>query len=136
MAYATIEQANDYHATRLSAEAWSALDPTQQQAALQSATDALDLYAAAHGGWRQDYSQDTPEPLRAACCLEALALNDTTTQERIKAQAQGVTSTSMGSASESYNGTAALSRAGMADPRATLLLAPYLRRSGAGAPIL
>lgn len=136
MAYATVAQATAYHKTRLSAEAWSALDSNQQQAALQSASDALDLYAAAHGGWRQDYTQDPPEPLQAACCLEALALTDATTQERIQAQAQGVTSTSMGSASESYNGAAFLSRAGLADPKAALLLAPYLKRAGGGVPIL
>lgn len=136
MAYATIEQADAYHATRLSAEAWSALDSSLQQAALQSATDALDLYAASHGGWRQDYTQDPPVALQAACCLEALALTDTTTMERIQAQAQGVTATTMGSASESYNGAVALSRSALADPKAALLLAPYLRRAGGGVPIL
>lgn len=136
MTYATVEQANEYHAARLSYEAWSALSPGQQQAALQSATDALDLYAAAHGGWRQDYTQAPPEPLQAACCLEALALTDATTMERIQAQAQGVTATSMGSASESYNGAVALSRSALADPKAALLLAPYLRRAGGGVPIL
>lgn len=136
MTYATVEQANEYHAARLSGEAWEALLLPQQEAALQSATDALDLYAAAHGGWRQDYRENTPNPIKVACCRVAQALTDPTTQERLKAQAQGVTATSMGSASESYHGAAGLSLAALADPGAALLLAPFLKQSGGGVPIL
>lgn len=135
MTYATVEQANDYHAARLSAEAWSALDPAQQQAALQSATDALDLYAAQAGGWKAEYSTNTPEPIVRACAEHALALTDGTTQERLRAQMQGVAASSIGSASESYTGAGKAVATGMM-PMVDALLLPYLRRARGGAPIV
>jgi|BioPla2DNA2_1021312.scaffolds.fasta_scaffold13926_5 hypothetical protein len=136
MPYADTAYANTYHNTRLSKEAWGLLSPETQAAALESATDAINLYARTKGGWLKDYTENTPDDIKNACCREALALSDTTTQERIKAQAQGVTATSMGSASESYNGAAGGTLAVLADPGIALLLAPYLKQSGGGVAIL
>lgn len=136
MPYADAAYANTYHSSRLSKDAWAALLPATQAAALQSATDAMDLYAASRGGWRRDYSTDTPEPIKMACCLEALALTDATSNARIKAQQQGVQSTSIGSASESYTGYGALSLSGLVDNHSRMLLNPFLRQSEGSAPIL
>ena len=134
MTYATVEQANEYHAARLSAEAWFALSPAIQAAALSSASEALDAYAVSKGGWLADYTENTPVEIKNACCMEALALTDRETSERMKAQAQGVQSTSMGSASESYTGQGAALM--LANTRVATMLKPFLRQAGGGVAIL
>ncbi len=136
MIYATTEQAAAYHQARLTAEAWSAIPPDKHAPALQSASDILDSYAHANGGWRHPFTEGSiPEPVIAACCEVALALADTATQERIKAQLEGVKSTSMGSTSESYSGEVR-AFTGLITPTTALRLQPYLRRIGGGAPIV
>lgn len=135
MTYATVEQANDYHAARLSAEAWFALSSAKHLPALQSATDALDAYAAAHGGWKDFNPEAIPAAIQAACCEVALTLTDPALQERIKAQQQGVTSTSIGSASESYTGNAR-AEAVLISPTLALRLKPYLKQAGGSVHIL
>lgn len=136
MTYATVEQANEYHAARLSAEAWFALSPAKHLPALQSATDALDAYATAHGGWKDfDPAVLIPAAIQAACCEVALTLTDRALQERIKAQQQGVTSTSIGSASESYTGNAR-AEAVLISPALALRLKPYLKQGGGSVHIL
>lgn len=134
MAYANVSQANEYHQGRLSAAAWSALDPAIKLAALESASDALDIYAEHQGGWKQDYRENAPEGLVRACCEEALTLCDPTNQARVKAQSEGVTSISIGSASESYGGR--LNTGGIGSDKALALLEPYLKRRGRSVPIV
>ena len=135
MTYATVEQANDYHAARLSAEAWFALSSAKHLPALQSATDALDAYAAAHGGWKAFSPEAIPAAIQAACCEVALNLTDPALQERLKAQQQGVTSTSIGSASESYTGNVRMD-AVLISPALALRLKPYLKQAGGSVHIL
>lgn len=136
MTYATVEQANDYHAARLSAEAWFALSSAKQLPALQSATDVLDAYAAARGGWKDFLPEvEVPQAIADACCMVALSLTDPALQERIKAQQQGVTSTSIGSASESYTGNARV-EAVLISPALALRLKPYLKQAGGSVHIL
>lgn len=136
MTYATVAQANTYHNARLSAAAWSAIPSAQQLPALQSATDALDAYAAAHGGWKEIWTETTiPEALSRACCEAAVLLSDKALQERVQAQQQGVASTSIGSASETYTGRGANSLT-LLSPAILALLRPYLRQAGSGAVIL
>ncbi len=136
MTYATVEQANEYHAARLSAEAWFALSSAKHLPALQSATDALDAYAAAHGGWKDFLPEvEVPQAIADACCMVALSLTDPALQERIKAQQQGVTSTSIGSASESYTGNARM-EAVLISPALALRLKPYLKQAGGSVHIL
>ena len=137
MTYATVEQANEYHAARLSAEAWSAIYGPKRLLALQSATDALDAYAAAHGGWKDDFlpEVEVPQAIADACCVIALALTDPAAQERIRAQQQGVVQTSIGSASESYTGNARMD-AVLISPALALRLKPYLKQAGGSVHIL
>lgn len=134
MSYADTDYANTYHAFRLSGEAWTALSPAIQAAALLSASEALDAYAASKGGWLKDYTENTPVEIKNACCMEALALTDRETSERMKAQAQGVQSTSMGSASESYTGQGAALI--LANTRVATMLKSFLRQAGGGVAIL
>lgn len=136
MTYATVEQANEYHAARLSAEAWLALSSAKHLPALQSATDALDAYAAAQGGWKDFLPEvEVPQAIADACCMVALSLTDPALQERIKAQQQGVTSTSIGSASESYTGNVRM-EAVLISPALALRLKPYLKQAGGSVHIL
>lgn len=136
MTYATVEQANEYHAARLSAEAWFALSSAKHLPALQSATDALDAYAAAQGGWKDFLPEvEVPQAIADACCMVALSLTDPALQERIKAQQQGVTSTSIGSASESYTGNVRM-EAVLISPALALRLKPYLKQAGGSVHIL
>lgn len=136
MTYASAAQAREYHAARLTSAAWSALSDEQQKAALQSATDALDSFAAGHGAWQKAWTPETlPGAITQACCMLALDLSDQTLQERIRAQQQGVSATSMGSASESYSGLGASTWA-LISPAIALKIGPYLRRTGGGAVIL
>lgn len=134
MAYANLSQADTYHSGRLSAAAWSALSSNMKLAAIESASDALDLYAERQGGWKQDYRESPPEGLIRACCEEALTLTDPTTQARAKAQAEGITSIRIGSASESYGGR--LNTGGIGSDKALALLEPYLKRRGRSVPIV
>ena len=137
MTYATTAQALTYHSARLSASAWSAIPVANQPLALQSAADVLDAYAAANGGWKDfDPAGIVPAPLVAACCELAILLADTATQERIKAQRQGLTSLSIGSASESYAAGANAKVENVLDPRIKASLRPYLNASGGGVHII
>lgn len=136
MPYADITYADAYHSERLSKEAWISLSEEERTAALNSASDTLDIYASSKGGWLEDYTSSTPADIKNACCIEALALCDSTAKERLKAQAQGVTSISIGSASESYSGVRGGTSDLLADAKTSALLARYLRQSGGGAAIL
>ena len=136
MTYASVSQANTYHAARLTAEAWTAVPEAKRALALQSAADTLDAYAAARGGWKDDVDPAAvPQPLTNACSELALALTDTAAQERIKAQRQGVTSLSIGSASESY-GNPAIGIDSFINPAVKALLRPYLQLPGRSVHIL
>ena len=137
MTYASVAEANTYHNARLSAEAWSAIPEAKRLLALQSATDALDAYAAAHGGWKDDFlpEVEVPQAIADACCMVALSLTDPAMQERVKAQQQGVTSTSIGSASESYTGNVRM-EAVLISPALALRLKPYLKQAGGSVHIL
>jgi phage gp36-like protein len=136
MTYATVEQANEYHAARLSAEAWFALSSAKHLPALQSATDALDAYAAAHGGWKDFLPEvEVPQAIADACCMVALTLMDPAAQERIRAQQQGVVQTSIGSASETYTG-GVRAESLLITPAIVMRLSPYLTRAGGGVYIL
>ena len=74
---------------------------------------------------------EIPAAVRMAQALEALALCDTQAAYRRELQAQGVSSISLGKASESYQGvnsTASLKP--LRSTEALLLLQPYLLGSG------
>lgn len=136
MTYATTPQANAYHTARLTAEAWTAVPEAKRGPALQSAADILDAYAAAHGGWKDDVDPAAvPTPLTNACSELALTLTDPALQERIRAQQQGVTSLSIGSASESYGNPATGLDAALS-PAVKALLRPYLKLPGRSVYIL
>ena len=132
MSYATKSEADTYHAARLTAAAWAALADATKLLALQSASDAMDDYAAEHGGWIEEYTALTyPQALKDACCIEALELSRGETDARKRAQEQGVTSVCIGSASETY-GTNKLAGVCVSSVRARSLLMPYVVASSSG----
>lgn len=134
--YADPTYAATYHSTRLSGIAWMALSVNTRAAALQSATDSLEAYAAARGGWAETYTEDTlPEAIKQACCLEALELTKPEASARLQAQRQGVRSISIGQASESYTDARGVQDEIMS-PQAARLVRPYLKRTGSGVAIL
>ena len=129
MVYATVEQANSYHAARLSSTAWAALSAGQKAIALQSASDAIDQYAAENGGWKTQWTAeaDTPVAVQRVCCEEALRLTDTGAETRREMMREGVKATSIGGASESYaEGSVQLAQRILRCPGAAALLKPYL----------
>ena len=69
-------------------------------------------------------SETVPEAVKFAQALEALALSDTQAASRRQLQEQGVTSISLGKASESYKANAGGSD--LASSEALRLLRPYL----------
>jgi len=136
MTYATTSQATTYHTARLTAAAWSAVSAADKPLAIQSAADILDAYAAGHGGWRDDVTPAAvPQALTNACSELALTMTDPSALERITAQQQGVTSLSIGSASESYAGNAIGLDAALS-PAIKALLRPYLKLAGGSVHIL
>ena len=109
-AYVTIEEADTYFQGRLHAEAWENAEPVKRQAALVSATRAIDRLTLA--GRKTDPDQplafprhpdtEVPQAVKDACCEEALALLVRGDSQRRKLQAEGVTSVTIGSLSETY----------------------------------
>lgn len=133
MLYADKATADAYHGARLTGAAWGALSDAIKAAALQSASDALDAYAASRGGWIETYTNETmPTDIKNACCLEALELTKSETEARKKAQQQGVKSISIGGASETYGESQAFQNAILADAQALRLVRPYLLYQGSG----
>lgn len=135
MSYATKTEADTYHGARLTAAAWAALADATKTASLQDATDAMDAYASAQGGWIDTYTALTyPTALKNACCLEALELSRPETDARKRAQQQGVKSISIGGASESYEGLRPAATV-LSSQKALALIRPYLNRVGSGVAI-
>lgn len=125
MTYATDQQAQAYFIGRAAASTWEAIPPDMKLRLLQTASDAMALYASIHGGWRKGIP---PERLAHACCLEALALSDTARQMRQDLISQGVTATAIGGASESYGQGA--SKHVMQSTMAVQLLKPFVNSGG------
>ncbi len=135
MLYADAAYAAAYMTARPQGEAWAALGADRQARLLVAASDNLTLYAQELGGWAQGWTQESlPDAIRAACCVEAMALADEAASVRRGLIAQGVTSTSIGGASESY-GAAMAQDSRTASPMAARMIRPYLRHTGRMADI-
>lgn len=148
--YATVEYADTYLACLLDTGAWDKADDATKERALMSATLQIDALASYSGGFRGQKadpdqplefprSPDTvvPDAIKRACCLEALALLDqtqnTTASARAKAIQQGVTSVSIGDASESYAKSSEIRtgiKAYLLSDMAIALVRPYLALQG------
>lgn len=102
MPYADTTYADHYFALRLGAPVWIAAEPEKRAQALETASDALDAWAMRRGGWRSNVETDPPDEVKRACCIEALELLSPEANARRQARRDGVTSISIGGASESY----------------------------------
>lgn len=136
MLYATKTEANTYFTARLSSAAWAALADAMKEAALQSASDSLEAFAASRGGWVETYTAQTiPTDIKNACCLEALELTRPETDARKRAQQQGVKAISIGGASETYADSMAFQAAIINSQQALALLRGYVKQTGSGVSI-
>lgn len=136
MLYADKTFASSYHNSRLTGTAWAALSDPIKEAALQSASDTLDAYAASRGGWAETFTESTvPADIKNACCLEALELTRPETESRKRAQQQGVKSISIGGASETYGESTAFQTAIINSRQALALLRGYVKQTGGGVSI-
>lgn len=130
-AYATVEEATTYFASRLHAEAWTSASAADKGKALSMATQAIDRQPLK--GSKSDSAQtlgfprypdtEVPQAVKDATCEEALALLERGDSQRRKLQAEGVTSMSIGGLSETY---AAGSGRGLLSQEARELLRPWL----------
>ena len=131
--YVSIAEATAYLSERLYADAWTAADAATHEKALIMAARVIDRQVLA--GIKADSAQvmqfprgsDTsvPQAVKHAQVEEALALLDRGNSKRRKMQQEGVTSFSIGSLMESFNG--AYGRAvPLVSQEARELLRPYL----------
>lgn len=132
MLYTTVDKATAYHDARLSKAHWSDLSPEVKSAAIQEASDVMDAYAAANGGWVQEYSEDNiPEGLSNICAIEALSLTREDMRKRFELQGAGIRSTTIGRATEVYSeGSRGKYSSTMLTPGLEAMLDQYLRKPG------
>ncbi len=136
--YIDVEEASGYFAGRLHAESWTGADDSTKEAALKQATRAIDrqLFKGRKADLAQTLAfprypdEEAPDIVKDACCEEALALLERGNSQRGKLQAEGVTSITIGSVSETYadgisGGSGALGR-GLLSQEARELLRPWL----------
>ena len=136
--YISTEEADGLLQGEAGEERWKALTDEKKAGYLKTAARHIDSlrYAGRPNQPCQKMAfprafAEIPAAVRMAQALEALALCDTQAAYRRELQAQGVSSISLGKASESYQGvnsTASLKP--LRSTEALLLLQPYLLGSG------
>jgi hypothetical protein len=142
--YITVDDADIYFGDRYGADQWRAATEVHKAQALATATrhidmqrlrgrktdDAQPLAFPRAVYWRGAWNAETeiPEAVTAATCEEALAILSQDTQ-RAERQREGLTSVSIGDASESYSAEAlARTQSGeLLSAQAKLLLRPWLQ---------
>ena len=141
--YTDLEYADAYFGDRYGADQWRAAAEIPKAQALATATRSIDMQRLRGRKtddaqplafpraiyWRGAWNTETEihEAVKAATCEEALAILSQDTQ-RAARQREGLTSVSIGDASESYD-KSALARTqsgGLLSPQAKLLLRPWL----------
>jgi hypothetical protein len=132
--YITIKEANELLAFEPQAEKWATLSDECKEACLRSAARHIDGLRLS--GFRRDLHQpmafprnheDTPEEIKMAQVLEALALADIQASLRRRLQEQGVTSINLGKASESYDSANKPYTGALISVEAYKLMRPYLK---------
>ena len=141
--YISAADADTYFGDRYGADQWRAATEVHKAQALATATRHIDMQRLRGRKtddtqplafpraiyWRGAWNADTtvPEAVKAAACEEALAILSHDTQ-RAARQREGLTSVSIGDASESYSAEAlARTQSGeLLSPQAKLLLRPWL----------
>ena len=141
--YISVEDADVYFGDRYGADQWRAATEVHKAQALATATRSIDVQRLRGRKtddaqplafpraiyWRGAWNADTtvPEAVKAAACEEALAILSHDTQ-RAARQREGLTSVSIGDASESYSAEAlARTQSGeLLSPQAKPFLRPWL----------
>lgn len=130
MTYVTLQEAEEYFATRIYSEAWAEATEQTKERVLQTATYRVDalpfkgrkLDPAQEMAFPRDFMQGIPTRLKYAVCEEALSL-----LEREADPDKGLISISIGDASETYSEAVAKQRIkDRVCPTARSLLEPYL----------
>ncbi len=136
--YITIKEANELLACESQAEQWATLSDERKEACLRTAARHIDGLRLS--GFRRNLHQsmafprnheDTPEQVKMAQALEALAIADTQAGERRRLQEQGVTSINLGKASESYDSSNMPYTGTLVSAEAYRLMRPYLQGTAA-----
>lgn len=110
--YITLSEAADILGGSAYFESWNALSVEQQESALRSAAMHIDMLPLAGTKLSTEQTLEfprkpyntVPQQVKIAQAFEAAEIADSEKYERISLQAQGVTSITLGSISESYNG--------------------------------
>jgi len=113
MPYCTVDEATDYLGAILDKGAWINASSEDKQSALDQATIEIDCLRLK--GRKTDPGQanafprypDTavPDDVKRACAYEALEILKNRDNPRLEARRQGVKSVTLGSVSETYEGT-------------------------------
>lgn len=136
--YITVKEANELLAFEPQAEQWAMLSDERKEACLKAAARHIDGLRLA--GFRRNLHQpmafprnreDTPEEIKMAQAIEALALADIQASQRRRLQEQGVTSINLGKASESYGSANKPYTGTLVSVEAYRLMRPYLQGTAA-----
>ena len=119
-AYLTVEEADDYHRLRMSAETWAELSEEEKTRRLVSASDFLDV------NYRFNGEKADPLQIRYAVC--ELALQDSLNQNA----EQKMTSVKVGSISVNYDTHSTIADSSNRFNYVRQLLAVWLDRSSFG----
>lgn len=132
--YISTEEAGEFLKGEPGSERWELLSSEEKEGFLKRAARHVDslwysgrqLAPFQAMAFPRNGTQTVPEAVKLAQALEALALSDTQAASRRQLQEQGVTSISLGKASESYGANAGGSVGYLSSTEALRLLRPYL----------
>lgn len=136
--YITIAEADELIKGESSAKQWAALTEDAKEGSLKSAArriNSLRFAGKKHSIFQamefpRDAMRDVPDAVKLAQILEAAGSLDSQTAARRKLQEEGLSSITLGNASESYKSSGS-SLHGLYNSDAFALLRPYLLGSGA-----
>lgn len=135
--YITISEADKYLKCVDGSDAWFNLDDDKKEFNLRRAAwniDALPLNSYKSSIYQdmqfpRGLEKEIPEQVKLAQALEALALSDVQSAQRRQLKADGITSVTLGSASESYSGNSSRADISLISGEAYKLLRRWIKGS-------
>lgn len=135
--YITVDEADKYLKCIDSSEVWFNLDEDKKEFNLRRAAwniDALPLNSYKSSIYQdmqfpRGLEKEIPEQVKLAQALEALALSDVQSAQRRQLRTDGITSVTLGSASESYSGSIGRADISLISNEACKLLRRWLKGS-------
>ncbi len=135
--YITVDEADKYLKCVDGSDSWFSLDEDKKEFNLRRAAwniDALPLNSYKSSIYQdmqfpRGLEKEVPEQVKLAQVLEALALSNVQSAQRRQLRADGITSVTLGSASESYSGSIGRADLSLISSEAYKLLRRWLRGS-------